>query len=81
MSPHVIPESAWGAFPRATLMFARPLLSWHLLIGVVTDKGPAYSRQVTEQAGELYAKAAMPLKDAVVHAMGNSNPPSEKAAA
>lgn len=70
MGTHVIPESAWGAIPRATLMFARPLLSWHLLMGVVTGMGPAYSRRVTNLAAELRAGAAMNTKDAVTLAVG-----------
>lgn len=81
MGAKPLPESLWGAVPRAALLASSHLLSWHLLIGAATGKGPAYSRRVTERAAELHSRAAMPLKDAVVLAMGDSNPPAEKAAA
>jgi hypothetical protein len=81
MSVKALPEHLWGVVPRAALLASGHLLSWHLLIGAATGKGPAYSRRVTERAAELHFRAAMPLKDAVVHAMGDSTPPAEKAAA
>lgn len=70
MTIRTVPESAWGIVPRTQLLAARQLLSWHLLMGVVTGMGPAYSRRVANLAVELRAGAAMNTKDAVTLAVG-----------
>jgi hypothetical protein len=80
MSAKALPDQLWGVVPRAALLASRHLLSWHLLVGAMTGKGPAYSRDVTTRVAELHFGAAMPLKDAVVLAMGDANPPTPETA-